>query len=198
MEIRLKTADEFRDAHVTIEIRATPDEVFQQGDDGGRLARVAADRARGGGELEAKLAQMRAERDAAERRINELMAERAGHCGTIEGQRDRNIDLQASIRSLESQVEKAQTGRQVNREWAERTEIRAKELADRLDNVAAAVFNQSVSLAIIPQADVPNRGVRLREAVLAVRDAVGRPLGVPLSPPEGPASTEAPDISHCA
>jgi hypothetical protein len=114
MEIRIKTPTEFRDAHVTIEIRADQNEVpeISRRLTGPGVADLSA------GELAAEVQRLEAERDAEKQRANDW-AERAGKALALEAERDALL-LKVEGYDLDRHTEKQRADE--NRGWAERTE----------------------------------------------------------------------------
>jgi len=106
MQVSIKTAEEFRDAHVTIEIKADRSQILEllrdqvEAQVQGSSSDWAADRLRDKvHQLEHSLALRVAE-------IEELETQAAGDAGTIEGLRGRIGDLEADIsRRVENAVE---------------------------------------------------------------------------------------------
>ena len=114
MEIRIKTAQEFHDSHVTIEIVAEDQgEVAQiaQVLDPGTLGRLAGQ--------EDRIADLEAQ----------LRQERNCHVCTASCTPNAHVAFQGRqrVEQLETQLELEKDARQGNLEWAERAELRAEE-----------------------------------------------------------------------
>jgi predicted RNase H-like nuclease (RuvC/YqgF family) len=194
MEIRVRTADEFRDAHVVIEVRA------EEGEDV-RVRPLVAD----GYPSELDWAAVRAERDEAreraarrERKIEELTAELAEQRQHNNRLKLGNDELARTVTRLREELASERQRATENREWAERAESRVAsaglKLADarraidilsgQLGRISGAVHGQELVQTAL-RTDWTSWSEReaaaLTGAIRQVRDALGSP-----SPPGSP------------
>lgn len=177
MEIRIKTPTEFRDAHVTIEIRADQNEVpeISRRLTGPGVADLSV------GELAAEVQRLEAERDAEKQRANDW-AERAGKALALEAERDALL-LKVEGYDLDRHTEKQRADE--NRGWAERTEallVNAQRDLDhartKLTRIQDKVWKGTLDFAMNHRgepASIPVETVGdLANTVSAVRSIVGQ------------------------
>jgi hypothetical protein len=134
MEIRLKTAEEFRDAHVTIEIRATPEEAWRLSDrlytaeevgdlQASEAELVAAPLRRRIAELEKSLAESRELVEFKTRVADDIDADRAKLHGQV---REWKLKAQGWDHDRHTERDRADQ----NKAWAERAELRLAQDAE--------------------------------------------------------------------
>jgi chromosome segregation ATPase len=140
VEIRIKTPAEFRDAHVTIEIRADQDEVqsvanvLDQAERAGKVPALEAQVR----DLKSELSGARGRVEGLEDRVRDLTAERDALLLKGEADRATDHDLVIAARA-ERDAEKQRADE--NREWAERTEALLENVTTERDALRLQVEN---------------------------------------------------------
>lgn len=193
MEIRVKTAAEFRDTHVTVEIRASQDEVVEVhqrlytaaevGDAQTSEAELVS------APLRRRVAELEAELDARDLVHGGLQRKIREHLQSI-GARDRLLrEATEKVRLYDVDRRTEHQRAERNQEWAERAEARLADaeaaiqtLSGQLGRISGAVHSPELVQAMNPMWQARETTV-LREAVRQVRDALGSP-SLPSSPVE--------------